>query len=146
MIFFIHPNEKIRNVINDIESKDRIQIIFAEPKVDPIVVEADKIRIYEVISNLLTNGIKFTKKSISDDGSSVGQAKGCPITIFTDIKSNQAQDKLFLKFVTKSERGSELGLYISKGIIEAHGGRIWAENNADSKEATFAFSLPIKYE
>ncbi|MFL6421293.1 MAG: sensor histidine kinase, partial [Nitrososphaeraceae archaeon] len=47
------------------------------------------------------------------------------------------------KFVTKSDTGSGLGLYISKGIVEAHGGKIWAENNTNVKGATFAFSLPI---
>jgi signal transduction histidine kinase len=51
--------------------------------------------------------------------------------------------KLFSKFVTKSEKGTGLGLYICNGIIEAHGGRIWAENNSDGIGATFAFSLPI---
>jgi len=53
--------------------------------------------------------------------------------------------KLFSKFVTKSDvGGSGLGLYISKGIVEAHGGKIWAENNSDGKGgATFSFSLPI---
>ena len=57
-------NEKIINIINDIKSKENeIEIIFAEPKVDPVIVEADRIRIYEVISNLLSNAIKFTKKS-----------------------------------------------------------------------------------
>jgi signal transduction histidine kinase len=39
--------------------------------------------------------------------------------------------------------GNGLGLFISKNIIEAHGGRIWAENNANGKGATFSFSLPI---
>ena len=139
---------------------------------DPIVVEADKIRIYEVISNLLVNAIKFTQKSSSissiDDGNSLGEGT---ITVFTTIKSNQVskkgnagssikeviisirdrgagidpdiQDRLFSKFVTKSETGTGLGLYISKGIIEAHGGRIWAENNAEGKGATFYFSLPL---
>ena len=54
------------------------------------------------------------------------------------------QNKLFSIFVTKSETGSGLGLFISKGIVEAHGGRIWAENNTDGKRgATFSFSLPI---
>jgi signal transduction histidine kinase len=53
------------------------------------------------------------------------------------------QDKLFSKFATKSDSGSGLGLYISKGIVEAHGGRIWAENNNDGKGATFSFSLSI---
>ena len=51
--------------------------------------------------------------------------------------------RLFSKFVTKSQKGTGLGLFISKSIIEAHGGRIWAENNAKGKGATFSFSLPL---
>ena len=51
--------------------------------------------------------------------------------------------KLFTKFATKSDRGTGLGLYISKNIIEAHGGKMWAKNNFDGRGATFAFSLPI---
>jgi signal transduction histidine kinase len=170
-------NEKIRNVVDDIKSRHEAQITFADPRVDPIVVEADKTRIYEVISNLLANAIKFTQKrtSSSYDGNSLRDGT---ITVFTDIKSNHSyekggsgnsssgggvgaevvisirdsgagidpdiQDRLFSKFVTKSETGTGLGLYISKGIVEAHGGRIWAENNADGKRgATFYFSLPL---
>ncbi|MFL6327520.1 MAG: ATP-binding protein, partial [Nitrososphaeraceae archaeon] len=179
-------NEKIRNVINDIKSKkeeDVIQISFDESKADPIVVEADSIRIYQVISNLLTNAVKSTKKSIDssgggkNNGGDDGDVSGT-ITVFTDIKYNNTygkndntsssisnhndedeviisikdrgtgidpdiQEKLFSKFVTKSDTGSGLGLYISKGIVEAHGGKIWAENNTDGGGATFAFSLPV---
>ena len=51
--------------------------------------------------------------------------------------------RLFTKFATKSNMGTGLGLFISKSIIEAHGGKIWGENNADSKGATFSFSLPL---
>jgi signal transduction histidine kinase len=161
-------NQKIRDAIDDLKSRHQVEITFTDPKVDPIVVEADKIRIYEVISNILDNAIKFTQKNSSrDDGNSLGDGT---ITVFTAIKSSQAykkgntssvgevivsirdrgagidpeiQDRLFSKFVTKSERGTGLGLYISKGIIEAHGGRIWAENNAEGKGATFYFSLPL---
>jgi signal transduction histidine kinase len=133
-------------------------------------------RIYEVISNLLTNASKFTKKSSSNNNRTDASVddddngSSSTITVFTAIKSNQAynkgnsiggdeviisikdrgtgidpdiHDKLFSIFVTKSETGSGLGLFISKGIVEAHGGRIWAQNNTDSKGATFSFSLPI---
>ncbi|MFL6356683.1 MAG: ATP-binding protein [Nitrososphaeraceae archaeon] len=177
-------NEKIRNVIDDIKSKeDKIDIIFDNPKIDPIVVEADKLRIYEVISNLLVNAVKFTKKKCMDghssnrsDGIGVGTDMASSIIVASAVKSNQSydkdntsnttagaridevivsikdrgtgidpdvQDKLFSKFVTKSHTGSGLGLYISKGIVEAHGGKIWAENNTDGGGATFAFSLPV---
>ena len=51
--------------------------------------------------------------------------------------------KLFLKFAKKSESGTGLGLFICKGIIEAHGGKIWASNNVDAQGATVSFTLPI---
>src|ERR671939_553502 len=52
-------------------------------------------------------------------------------------------DRLFSKFASKSFQGTGLGLFISKSIIEAHGGKIWAENNSDGRGATFSFSLPV---
>ena len=52
--------------------------------------------------------------------------------------------RLFTRFATQSESGGTgLGLFICKGIIETHGGKIWAENNEDGKGATFSFSLPL---
>ncbi len=50
---------------------------------------------------------------------------------------------LFTKFTSKSQTGTGLGLFIAKSIIEAHGGRIWAENNKDGKGAKFVFRLPL---
>jgi signal transduction histidine kinase len=118
---------------------------------DFIFVHADKERITQVISNLLDNAIKFTGR---DDGPIV-------ITIETrEKKENQEEavvtikdngpgidpeilPKLFSKFVSKSFQGTGLGLYLSKKIIEAHVGKVWAENNRDGKGATFYFSLPI---
>ncbi|MDQ5843617.1 MAG: HAMP domain-containing histidine kinase, partial [Thermoproteota archaeon] len=52
--------------------------------------------------------------------------------------------RLFTKFATKSDKGTGLGLYISKSIVEAHDGKIWAENNSDGRGATFTFTLPIQ--
>ncbi|MFL6409521.1 MAG: sensor histidine kinase, partial [Nitrososphaeraceae archaeon] len=57
----------------------------------------------------------------------------------------EIEPRLFTKFATKSYKGTGLGLFISKSIVEAHGGKIWAENNTDGKGATFSFSLPINY-
>jgi signal transduction histidine kinase len=174
-------NEKIRNVIEDIKSKeDEIEIMF-KPEVEPIIVEADKLRIYQVISNLLTNALKSSKMCIdTGDNYSTDYDIRNTITVLTttnkfsntykndntgkggvgnnhnddevivSVKDRgngidpDIQDKLFSKFATKSDTGSGLGLYISKGIVEAHGGKIWAENNNDGKGgATFSFSLPI---
>jgi signal transduction histidine kinase len=52
--------------------------------------------------------------------------------------------RLFTKFASKSDKGTGLGLYLSKGIIQAHGGKMWAENNKDGKGATFRFALPLR--
>jgi len=51
--------------------------------------------------------------------------------------------RLFTKFATRSFSGTGLGLYISKNIVEAHGGKMWAENNLHGEGATFTFTLPL---
>jgi two-component system, OmpR family, sensor histidine kinase VicK len=116
-----------------------------------IIVDGDKTRISQVISNLLNNAVKFTPE---EEGGTISiileeKNKNNPKEIIVKIKdtgigiASEIMPRLFTKFATKSEKGTGLGLYISKSIVEAHGGRIWAENNADTKGATFYFSLPI---
>jgi signal transduction histidine kinase len=69
-------------------------------------------------------------------------------TIIVSVKdSGQGIDqsilpRLFTKFASKSHKGTGLGLFISKGIIEAHGGKIWCENNPDGRGAKFSFTFP----
>jgi signal transduction histidine kinase len=114
-----------------------------------IVVEADKEKIIQVISNLLNNAIKFTKEgtiSIITEKEENGHSKEVIVSIKDTGEGIDPEvlPKLFSKFVAKSYQGTGLGLFISKSIVKAHGGRIWAENNADAKGATFSFTLPLK--
>jgi signal transduction histidine kinase len=110
-----------------------------------ILIHADKGRISQVISNLLGNAIKFTTQGTIFVG--VEKNKNNNSVIVSVKDSGQGIDstilpRLFTKFASKSYKGTGLGLFISRGIIEAHGGKIWAENNIDGKGATFAFNLP----
>jgi two-component system sensor histidine kinase VicK len=140
--------QKIRNVIYDIKSSqgekaDAIEIVYHAPD-EPIMIEADKTRIYEVVSNLLRNAIKFTDSGTITITSRL-EGKNAIISIKDTGRSidPELMPRLFTKFASKSETGTGLGLYLSKKIIEAHGGKIWAENNKDEKGATFAFTLPL---
>ena len=109
-----------------------------------LIVEADKDRILQVLSNLLSNALKFTKI-----GSIEVTTEKVEKEVIVKVKDSgsgidrEIFPQLFEKFASKSEKGTGLGLFISKNIIEAHGGRIWAENNAKELGATFAFSLPV---
>jgi nitrogen-specific signal transduction histidine kinase len=112
-----------------------------------ILVSIDKGRIKQVISNLLSNALNFTKiGTISITIEKLKNRKSyVAIVSIKDSGSGidpQIMPLLFTKFVTKSEKGTGLGLYICKKIIDAHGGEIWGKNNLDHG-ATFSFSLPI---
>jgi two-component system, OmpR family, sensor histidine kinase VicK len=137
-------NEIIRNVINDVNNKT-VSILF-EP-IQDIFVEADKVRIYEVISNVLKNAIQFTKEgTITIIAAAEKMNHKEAIVSVKDTGTGidpEIFHRLFTKFATKSVTGTGLGLFISKSIVEAHGGRIWGENNADGNGATFYFSLPL---
>ena len=129
-----------------------------------IIVKADKDRIARVISNLLNNAVKFTKDEpegtifIScqrkDDDKDDNNNNNYVLANVKDTGKgidHEIFPRLFSKFVTSttntssksSTDGIGIGLFVSKAIVEAHDGKIWAENNSDGKGATFTFSLPI---
>ena len=157
-------NDLISNVMQDYRNQvekdhDNISLLY-ESKNDIIFfVEADRHRVTQVISNLLNNAIKFIKEEGKE-----GEGGTVSITLEKKKEEDNQQEvlisikdsgvgihsdiipRLFSKFATKSEKGTGLGLFISKSIVEAHGGKIWAENNVSDgsaeKGATFTFSLP----
>jgi signal transduction histidine kinase len=151
----VNLDDMIRDIIADTKNQstnEKIDILFdnhgkrKEEDAVNLFVEADRARLIQVISNLLSNAIKFSKTGavlvnlkknvngkevivcINDNGPGIDPA---------------ILPRLFEKFATKSDKGIGLGLFISKTIIEAHNGRIWAENNPDGRGAAFSFSLPI---
>ena len=132
-----------RNDTNKEEEKEKIKVVVAFK--EDIFVEADRDRLNQVICNLLSNAFKFTEEGIV---SITAEKKDNQILV--SIKDSGAGIDpeilpiLFSKFASKSFSGTGLGLFISRNIIESHGGRIWAENNPDGKGARFSFSLPLK--
>ena len=127
-------------------------------------VNADKSRLNQILTNLIDNAIKFSPLNsiidiiIKDNNSDFFEGKvkeyylskqkpnnsGVLIGISDRGKgiSPEIMPKLFEKFVTDSDFGTGLGLYITKNLVEAHGGKIWAFNNNDGIGSTFVFSLP----
>jgi signal transduction histidine kinase len=111
-----------------------------------IHILADRNRINQVISNLLSNAIKFTNKGCI---TILLEKKYPENLVLIEVKDTgcgldqSILSKLFSKFATKSKDGTGLGLYISKNIIESHGGKIWAKNNDDGKGATISFSISL---
>jgi two-component system, OmpR family, sensor histidine kinase VicK len=130
-----------------------------------VFLEADKGRISQVISNLLSNAFKFTNKDCGtifinlnikneDRGNNIDaeETSDSPRCVMVSITDNgtgidpEIFPRLFDKFVSKSYHGTGLGLFISKSIVEAHGGKIWAQNNNNNNGrngATLYFTLPV---
>jgi signal transduction histidine kinase len=142
-------NRMILNVLEEYQSRDNrknddVKIVFT-PK-DDFFVEADKERLMQVISNLMNNAIKFTDEGMITVTLKGKQENNELIVSIKDTGSGidpEITPRLFSKFATKSQTGTGLGLYISQNIVEAHGGKIWAENNSDGRGSTFSFSLPL---
>jgi signal transduction histidine kinase/DNA-binding cell septation regulator SpoVG len=154
-------DELILNIIKDFDNylyHKQIKLDYIN-LVNNCTLFADKNRISQVLSNLVGNSVKFIngegkisvtverKAGYKSDHSNI-KNKNSEIILVT-VKDNgkgidkEIMSKLFTKFVAKSFEGIGLGLYISKKIIEAHGGSLTAENNPDGKGATFSFSLPL---
>ena len=116
----------------------------------PIVL-ADANRIVQVITNLLSNAVKFSKegdRALITITRGIRVIDGQPTAIVSISDQGQGinpeiMTRLFQKFISGSEKGAGLGLYISKNIVKAHGGDIWAENNKSGVGATFGFTLPL---
>jgi len=153
-------NHVILNVLDDIVlttqfNGTNVQIVY-QPQ--DIFLEADKERIIQVISNLINNAFKFTKtdggtisvniEKEKTEGNVYGEGDNNTEVVISVKDTGTGIDpgilsRLFTRFVTKSDTGTGLGLFISKRIVEAHGGKIWGENNSPEKGATFTFSLPL---
>lgn len=160
----VNIDEVIDNVIDDFRNKtdrtseDQVRIVKMiknhsnKPKHDAgssrvTNLICDKNRTIQIISNLISNAIKFSynngiitiSKEVNVDNKSIiisviDRGSGIDPDIFP---------RLFSKFSTRSNHGTGLGLYICKNLVEAQGGRIWAQDNKDGPGATFSFSLPI---
>jgi two-component system sensor histidine kinase VicK len=139
--------EKISNVIDDIKDQisdpGKLRMVFYQPK-NPVYVSADKTRLYQVIANLLNNAIKFTREGTISIN--VEDKENSQVTISVKDTgagiSPEIAPRLFTKFVTTSDAGTGLGLYLSKSIVDAHGGKMWAHNNPGKVGATFGFTFP----
>jgi two-component system sensor histidine kinase VicK len=131
---------------NHVIRPKNIKIEFTSYK-DKIFVNVDRARIAQVISNLLNNAFKFTKEGSIVVNIGLDQGKNKAIVSVKDTGKGIDADifpKLFEKFASKSFQGTGLGLFISRSIIEAQGGRMWTENNTDGqKGAKFCFLLPV---
>jgi signal transduction histidine kinase len=137
-------DDQMITIAQDSEINNNIKLRY-EPSEHNTIIHADRIRLTQVISNLLDNAVKFTNKGTisitqkENDKAIVG-IQDTGLGIDAEIMS-----RIFSRFATKSDIGGiGLGLFISKSVIEAHGGTISAVNNEDGKRgATFTFSLPL---
>jgi signal transduction histidine kinase len=142
--------EEYKKQIGDDNNISKVKLLYDPIEDNNIIIYAyaDRFRITQVISNLIDNAIKFTIEA-GGGTISVNIKKKNDRWVTVSVKDTgigidpEIMPRLFTKFTTKSFKGTGLGLFISKKIIEAHGGKIWAENNIDGKGATVSFSIPL---
>jgi len=152
-------NDSTSNNDNNKKVRDLFCQVRYRAPLEPglFLIEVDKDRIIQVLSNLLNNALNSSNQRMIQDNKIV-----LPIEVSMEKDENTSEEivimvkdrgigidrsinkKLFTKFVTTSDGGTGLGLYVSKSLVEAHGGKIWAFNNDNEQGATFCFTLPLK--
>ena len=143
----------LSDVIRDTLAEYKSQIMKLDDNVkvefrctDDFIVEGDKERLSQVVSNLLNNALKFTQQGSIVISAKITRKGDSVIVSIIDTGTGinpKIFPNLFSKFATESFEGIGLGLFISKSIVQAHSGTIWAKNNDDGKGATFSFCLPL---
>ena len=128
-------------------NNENTKLLIIQKGIKNINASIDRVRITQVFCNILDNAVSFSHEGKIHVISKVEKQNGQHFLIISVKDTGPGIDpeilsKLFTKFASKSDMGTGLGLFISKGIVEAHGGKIWAENNPD-RGATFSFCLPI---
>ena len=133
--------EYSRQIESDFAKNKKLKISY-----EPIHVKifADKYRITQVISNIINNAIKFTDQGVI---TIIGNVNSTELSVqISDTGKGIDREiisRLFDKFVSRSEQGTGLGLFISKNIIESHGGTITGFNQENGIGAKFIFTLPL---
>jgi signal transduction histidine kinase len=146
---------RLASIARDVSRKVQLatpnhQFVLDWPEEDPLV-NADTRRIYQVVQNLLSNAVKY-----SPDGGCISLSAHCERRDLVVSVADQGLgmptielDKIFDRFhrvhgeMSRVVSGTGLGLAICKGLVEAHGGRIWAESEGEGKGSRFNFTLPL---
>jgi two-component system, OmpR family, sensor histidine kinase VicK len=137
---------------NSASSGKDVSVLY-EPPNENIVVEADKERISQVVRNIIGNALEFTSEgtvlvTLRKERQQENEGRQIAVVAVTDSGCGidpAIVPRIFEKFVTRSDKGTGLGLFVSKSIIQAHEGRIWVQNNTEGeKGTTFCFTLPCK--
>jgi signal transduction histidine kinase len=160
-IRLVYNNSKIRKFDSAL-SNNRTESFLSSAsagKGSSLSINADRSRLTQVMTNLIGNAMKFSDEgdtvtvSVSEENSIQDfkrreNGTGSKVLLVRIEDSGKGIDpeimpRLFKKFASKSEKGIGLGLFISKNIVEAHGGEIWADTPNKDKGAAFSFTIPI---
>jgi signal transduction histidine kinase len=147
----IFVDEFVQKIVEDYSDKisaAKRDIQLKVGRLDHVKVLADKDRLHQVISNLIDNAIKFTPSgTIKIDAVSDASVENRVTISIADTGTGidpSIQSRLFQKFASKSQKGTGLGLFIARNIIEGHGGKIWFERDPGGKGSIFKFTIPLE--